>query len=332
MTKSVLIALTALVAFLVASLAGYKVIPFLHRLKFGQTIREEGPSWHQKKSGTPTMGGVLFIVAMLAACVAGIAVFDLGFDGDVLSANPASFSALAAGLLMALCCGGIGFLDDYIKVVKKRNLGLTAVQKLFLQFLVGAGYGLSLWLSGADLLYVPFFGWVEFGWWMVPFCVFVVAAMMNATNLTDGLDGLCASNALIASLFFLVVSAGYSGQSFCAAAFAGALAGFLVWNAPPARVFMGDTGSLFIGGVLTAMAFGIRQPFLLVPVCIVFILDMLSVMIQVTYFKLTHGKRLFKMSPVHHHFEMCGWSEQKIDTVFCAVTLLGCIAAWFMRV
>ena len=331
MVKSILLTVCALVSFLIAALAGYKVIPFLHKLKFGQTIREVGPTWHQKKQGTPTMGGILFIAATLAAAAALIAIYDLGFDGDAFSANPASRHALIAGALTALCCGGIGFLDDYIKVVKKRNLGLTVVQKLLLQFAVGGGYGLSLYLGGGSLLYVPFLGWTEFGWWIIPFCLFVVTAMINATNLTDGIDGLCAGIALPVLLLFIAVSVGYSGQTFVAAAFFGALLGFLVWNAPPARVFMGDTGSLFIGGMLTAVAFGIRQPFLLIPTCIVYILDMFSVVLQVGYFKLTHGKRLFKMSPVHHHFEMCGWKERTIDAVFVGTTMLGCVAAWFLR-
>ena len=178
---------------------------------------------------------------------------------------------------------------------------------------------------------VPFIGLVDFGIWFIPFAVFVVVAALNAVNLTDGIDGLCGSVSLIVCLFFLTVSGQYIGQGLTAAAVAGAIAGFLLWNLHPAKVFMGDTGSLFLGGALAALAFGINQPILLVPVGLVYIAETLSVMLQVTYFKLTHGKRLFKMSPLHHHFEMCGWSENKIVVVFSVVTLLGCgLAALLM--
>lgn len=184
-------------------------------------------------------------------------------------------------------------------------------------------------MAGGSRFYIPFFGLVDWGIWFVPFCMFVVVAMTNATNLTDGIDGLCGTVSFVATLFFLVLAGmlEYVGQGLLAAAFAGSLAGFLVWNLHPAKVFMGDTGSLFIGGLLCALAFGINQPFLLVPVGVVYIAENLSVLLQVGYFKLTHGKRLFKMAPLHHHFEMCGWSEAKIVTVFSLVTLLGCIGA-----
>ena len=212
-------------------------------------------------------------------------------------------------------------------MVKKRNLGLTSLQKLFAQLLVGAGYAVSVYMAGGTAVSVPFLGLVDFGIWFIPFAVFVIVGAMNAVNLTDGIDGLCGSVSLIACLFFLTVSGQYAGQGLTAAALAGAVAGFLLWNLHPAKVFMGDTGSLFLGGALAALAFGINQPFLLVPVGIVYIAETLSVMLQVTYFKLTHGKRLFKMSPLHHHFEMSGWSENKIVIVFSIVTLLGCGAA-----
>ena len=319
----------ALAGFLIAALLGKVLIPVLHRLKFGQTIREEGPAWHRAKQGTPTMGGMLFIIGSLAAALLAIIAGQFLLPVKVFSGTSLTLTKLFGGMLLALCCGAIGCVDDYIKVVKKRNLGLTASQKLFAQLLVAAGYAISLYMAGGSRFYIPFFGLVDWGIWFVPFCMFVVVAMTNATNLTDGIDGLCGTVSFVATLFFLVLAGmlEYVGQGLLAAAFAGSLAGFLVWNLHPAKVFMGDTGSLFIGGLLCALAFGINQPFLLVPVGVVYIAENLSVLLQVGYFKLTHGKRLFKMAPLHHHFEMCGWSEAKIVTVFSLVTLLGCIGA-----
>lgn len=235
---------------------------------------------------------------------------------------------LLAGMLMALCCGAIGFLDDYISVVKKRNMGLTDKQKLFLQLLIGTAYALWLYFNGGSVVAVPFIGQVDFGLWFIPFCIFIVAAATNSANLTDGVDGLCGSVSFVASLFFVVAAGllGFFEMGLTAAILAGALMGFLMWNLHPAKVFMGDTGSLFIGGMLCALAFGIGQPLLLIPVGIVYIVETLSVILQVTYFKLTHGKRLFKMSPLHHHFEMCGWSENRIVVTFSLVTLIGSAA------
>ena len=321
----------ALAGFLIAALLGKVLIPVLHRLKFGQTIREEGPAWHRAKQGTPTMGGMLFIIGSLAAALLAIIAGQFLLPVKVFSGTSLTLTKLFGGMLLALCCGAIGFVDDYIKVVKKRNLGLTASQKLFAQLLVAAGYAISLYMAGGSRFYIPFFGLVDWGIWFVPFCMFVVVAMTNATNLTDGIDGLCGTVSFVATLFFLVLAGmlEYVGQGLLAAAFAGSLAGFLVWNLHPAKVFMGDTGSLFIGGLLCALAFGINQPFLLVPVGVVYIAENLSVLLQVGYFKLTHGKRLFKMAPLHHHFEMCGWSEVKIVSVFSFITLmfvlLGCM-------
>ncbi len=332
-TTLILLTGTALVSFFLSALLGKILIPVLHRLKFGQTIRDDGPAWHKSKQGTPTMGGLIFMLASAAALVAAVLVSQFFLPIKLFSDSwsDAAKTKLVAGVLLALCSGGIGFLDDYIKVVKKRNLGLTSIQKLLAQLLVGAGYAVSVYMSGGTAVDVPFIGLVDFGIWFIPFAVFVVVAALNAVNLTDGIDGLCGSVSLIACLFFLTVSGQYIGQGLTAAAVAGAIAGFLLWNLHPAKVFMGDTGSLFLGGALAALAFGINQPILLVPVGLVYIAETLSVMLQVTYFKLTHGKRLFKMSPLHHHFEMCGWSENKIVVVFSVVTLLGCgLAALLM--
>ncbi len=329
---------TALFAFLVSSLLGKWLIPVLHKLKFGQTIRDIGPSWHKNKQGTPTMGGLLFILGMAAALLIAIPICQwglpmLGIDSVRALADDRSITRLLSGFLLMLGCGAVGFLDDYIKVVKKRNLGLTEKQKLFAQLLIALLYALSLYLAGDHVQQIPFVGQVDLGLWFLPLCMFIVVAATNAVNLTDGIDGLCGTVSFMATLPFLVLAGvgGAVGQGLTAAALAGALLGFLMWNLHPAKVFMGDTGSLFIGGALCAVAFGIGRPLLLVPAGIVYVLETLSVILQVSYFKLTHGKRLFKMSPIHHHFEMCGWKENTIVTVFSALTLVGCVAAMLLE-
>ncbi len=324
-TVAVTWVVTALVAFIVAERLGKVLIPVLHRLKFGQTIREEGPAWHKSKQGTPTMGGIVFIAAMLIVTVLAIAVSQFVLPVKVFTAlhDSGDVTKLFAGLLLALAFGAIGFLDDFIKVVRKRNLGLTSRQKMAAQLLASAAYAVTMYLAKETGMYVPFYGYWEAGIWFIPISMFIIVAMTNATNLTDGVDGLCASVSVVALLFLLVLCSGMSmGYGIMTSAMAGALAGFLVWNFHPARVFMGDTGSLFIGAVLCAIAFGLEHPLLLALLGLVYVAETLSVMLQVSYFKLTHGKRLFKMSPLHHHFEMCGWSENKIVAVFCLVTVL----------
>ena len=318
----------AVIGFLAAALAGKPVIERLRRLNCEQTIREDGPTWHNAKGKVPTMGGVLFIGGTVLALVLAI-VAALILKVPVFGTVSRTVSLLS-GAVLALLCGVIGFADDYIKVVKKRNLGLTARQKLILQLLSSGAYAVMMYLFVGSEVEVPFVGAVDFGLWYIPFCIFVVVAMSNATNLTDGVDGQCGPvSFVVTGLFLLLCSAGqFFGLSMLSAAFAGGLAGFLVWNLHPAKVFMGDTGSLFIGGMLCGLAFGIGQPFLLVPAGIIYIFENLSVILQVGYFRLTHGKRLFKMSPLHHHFEKCGWSETTIVTVFTAVTAVGCVGAW----
>ncbi len=327
MQNSVILVMAGLVSFAIAAGLGKVCIPWLHKLKFGQTILEDGPTWHQKKQGTPTMGGILFIASTVVAFFVALLAGKL-LRMDALFAIPYDVVRLFAGVVLAVGCGAIGFMDDYIKVVKKRNMGLTAAQKLLLQLLLSAAYAVTLYIYGGGRFNIPFIGAVNWGIWFIPFCVFVVVAMTNATNLTDGVDGLCGMTGFAAALAFLLLSAlaNLFGMCLLSVALAGGLAGFLVWNLHPARVFMGDTGSLFIGGALTALAFGIEQPFLLVPVGILYIAENMSVILQVGYFKLTHGKRLFKMSPLHHHFELCGWSENKIVTVFTLVTVAGSAA------
>ena len=275
---------TAIVAFFVAERLGKALIPVLHRLKFGQTIREEGPAWHKSKQGTPTMGGVIFIAAMLITTVVAMLLCQFAIPGAkiVVPAHTlGEVSRLFAGLLLAVGFGAIGFLDDFIKVVRKRNLGLISGQKMLAQLLVSGAYATTMVLTGATKIYVPFVGFWEAGFWFIPIAMFIIVAMTNATNLTDGVDGLCGTVSVVALLFLLALCTFATGYGIISAAMAGALAGFLVWNVHPAKVFMGDTGSLFIGGVLCAVAFGLEQPFLLVPLGIVYVAETLSVMLQV---------------------------------------------------
>ncbi|MBQ7547997.1 MAG: phospho-N-acetylmuramoyl-pentapeptide-transferase [Clostridia bacterium] len=322
--------LAAVLSFCVTAALGFVVIPWLHKLKFGQTILDIGPAWHKKKQGTPTMGGILFIAGTLAAFVV-VAVTDKLLGGDLLAAGSAMpleiRSKIIAGFLMALGFGVIGFADDYIKVVKKRNLGLTIVQKTVAQVLVMGAYLCSLYLSmnRHPYMFIPFVGNVEMGFFFWIFGACVIYAAINAVNFTDGVDGLCGSVTLTAAAAFLVIAAmrNLFGVSMAAAALAGGCAGFLVWNHNPAKVFMGDTGSMFLGGMVVALAYAVGCPLILLPVGLIYVIEGMSDVIQIGYFKLTHGKRIFKMAPIHHHFEMSGWSEKKIVAVFTAVNLIG---------
>ena len=318
------IIIACILSFAVSAITGKFLVPELRKLKAGQSIREDGPTWHAGKAGTPTMGGLMFILGIL------VSILVCGWKG--MMAGDLKHLYIFA---FALIFGVIGFLDDFEKVKHKQNLGLTVIQKFLLQLAAAVAFLCLMRFEGmlTPNLYVPFFNKSFVMSWPVymAFAAFVIVGTVNAVNITDGIDGLCGSVSLIACLFFLTVSGQYIGQGLMAAALAGAIAGFLLWNIHPAKVFMGDTGSLFLGGALAALAFGINQPFLLVPVGIVYIAETLSVILQVLYFKLTHGKRLFKMSPLHHHFEMSGWSENKIVVVFSAVTLAGCgVAALLM--
>lgn len=324
--------IAVVLSFLIASLMGRKLIPYLHKLKYGQTILEEGPKWHKKKQGTPTMGGIMFIVSTVLVTSVVLVVYrfksNTVFTTDSLNTMRVF---IPAGLFMAVFYGLIGFIDDYIKVIKKRNLGLTAKQKLGLQFSVALAYLATLTFCGYGTeTYVPFVGMVDLGFFYYIIAAVVIVGMVNAVNLTDGIDGLDGSITFFASLFFMII-AGYmslGGVAIEAAALAGGCLGFLVWNFYPAKVFMGDTGSLFLGGMVCALAFSLKMPILLIPMGIMYLIEMFSVMLQVTYFKLTHGKRLFKMSPIHHHFEMCGWSETKIVIVFSLITIIFGIIAF----
>lgn len=317
----------AVIAFLISAIIGKKLIPFLHKLKYGQTILEIGPSWHKNKQGIPTMGGIMFIVAFVVTSAIGVTLFYAvnGNGADAMEQVIKEKVHIFAGIIMALCYGVIGFIDDYIKVVKKRNLGLTAIQKLVLQFLVAAGYLAALAAFGyGSSTIIPFVGSIDLGFFYYIISAIVIVGVVNAVNLTDGIDGLDGSVTFFAALFFMLIASvmGSIGHTIECAALAGGCLGFLVWNFHPAKVFMGDTGSLFLGGIVCAIAFGLNMPILLLPMGIIYLCEMFSVMLQVTYFKLTHGKRLFKMSPIHHHFELCGWSELKIVAVFSGVTVV----------
>ena len=325
--------IVALIAFAVTALSGFIVIPYLRKLKFGQTILDIGPNWHKEKQGTPTMGGVMFIAGVLISIVFGFAyaaIFEKPFFFDCK--DKFRLTALIAGLALALCMGAIGFFDDYIKVVKKRNLGLTARQKTFMQLLVSALYLTVLAISGMKTTYIPFVGDVSitsgFGLVFWPIALMFIYGFTNAVNLTDGIDGLASSVTLVVSCGFMM-AAGFLNLAtinVLTAALAGALVGFICWNAHPAKVFMGDTGSMFLGGMVVAFSFGIGRPVLLLLAGIVFLIEALSDIIQVAYYKKTK-KRIFKMAPIHHHFEKCGWSEDKIVLVFSFVALIGSVLA-----
>lgn len=321
--------IAAVLGFLVTTLLGYPVIPWLKKLKFGQTILEEGPNWHKSKEGTPTMGGIMMMVGFALAIAVCFVIAALSPGSRLFSTGGVY---LFAGIGLALGMGFIGFLDDYIKVVKKRNLGLTAMQKTVMQMTVSAAYLVVLMLGGMTSTWIPFVGNVSIvdgvGLIAWPVMLFFVYGFVNAVNLTDGIDGLASSVTMLVCCFFMIISGimSLTGINMLAAAAAGACCGFLVWNLHPAKAFMGDTGSMFLGGTVVALAFGIGMPILLILAGVVYLAEALSVMLQVSYYKKTK-KRLFKMSPIHHHFEMCGWKEEKIVFVFCIVTAVGCALA-----
>lgn len=320
--------ITAVLAFGVTALLGFILIPALKRLHFGQTIREDGPTWHKKKQGTPTMGGLMFIGGILIAVIVGY-LFSYFSDIAVFSISDIK---LWAGLIMALAFGFMGFMDDYIKVVKKRNLGLTAKQKLIMQLLIAVAYLSCIYLAGdhSTTVPLPFIGQLDLGIFYYPIMVFIIVGAVNAVNLTDGVDGLAGSVTFVVAVFFIILCSilSMAEMSLLATALAAGCLGFLVWNFHPAKVFMGDTGSMFLGGMVVALAFGIGNPILLLFVGIIYFVEALSVILQVISYKTT-GKRIFKMSPIHHHFELCGWKETKIVFVFSLVTIVfGALAVW----
>ena len=318
-----------LLGFVISALLGKWLVPALRRMKAGQSIKEDGPTWHMSKQGTPTMGGLMFIAA--------VTVVVLVFNGPAILAGDLTSVFV---LLLALIFGLIGFLDDYAKIKKKENTGLSASQKFLLQLAAAILFIVLLRRVGvlSPNLYVPFFG-VE---WRLPWVVYMIFAALvitgtvNAVNITDGVDGLAGTVTLPVSAFFAAAFAygaiqwqrpGSAAMSVFAAALFGGIVGFLVYNFYPAKVFMGDTGSLFLGGAVCGMAFALDL--LLIPVGIVYIIETMSDIIQVVYFKATHGKRIFRMAPLHHHLEMGGWSEKKVVYVFTGISLVFCILAYF---
>ncbi len=311
-------------SFLITVITGVALVPALRRMKAGQTIRSDGPTWHLSKQGTPTMGGLMFIAGITAMCILG------GID-DIAEGDWRHIIILVFSLLFGL----IGFLDDYEKVKKKQNLGLTAPQKLILQIAAAVVLVLLLRLEGhlSSNLYVPFFDvTVHLPYPVyVALAVFIIVGSVNAVNITDGVDGLCTGVTLPVAACYTAIAAvwGYASVGLFGAALTGGLAAFLIFNFHPAHVFMGDTGSLFLGGAVCATAFALDMPLILIPLGLIYIVETLSDIIQVLYFKLTHGKRVFKMAPIHHHLEMSGWGERRIFTVFTAVSTAMAVLTFF---
>ena len=328
MTLKLMLAL--LMAFITAVVVGKFYIPWLRKMKAGQEIRQDGPTWHMSKTGTPTMGGVMFIIACVFVCL------TVGFD----SMRQGDYTHIFV-LLFAMVFGAIGFLDDWEKLRKKQNLGLSAKAKFLLQLLAALAFVLLLRKLGyiSTHLYIPFWNtevYIPEALYFI-LAAFIIVGTVNAVNITDGIDGLASGTSLPVCLFFVAVTflwgEKYLALGIFASALLGGLLGFLVYNFNPAKVFMGDTGSLFLGGAIAALAFSYDMPLILIPLGIVYIIETLSDIIQVTYFKLTHGKRVFKMAPFHHHLEMGGWTgkkwkEKEIFALFTTVSLVFAIISF----
>ncbi|MBQ2716570.1 MAG: phospho-N-acetylmuramoyl-pentapeptide-transferase [Clostridia bacterium] len=304
-----------------------KLIPVLKSRKIGQKIYDIGPRWHKGKEGTPIMGGLGFIIATLIgiAAISGVYLY-LGRANELLG--------VWLTLALALLNGLIGFFDDYTKLIKKQNQGFLAWQKLVLQLLVAAAY---LWAMSAcgfidTALEIPYFDIeLELGIFYYFFAILFIAGMVNSVNLTDGIDGLCSSVSAVVGAFFAVVAFVMLRPELAIfpATVIGGTVGFLMYNFYPAKIFMGDTGSLYLGGAVVGMAFLIEEPLIIMIAGIIYLIEVASVILQVGYFKITHGKRIFKMAPIHHHFEKCGWSEVKIVGVFTLITAIACALAYF---
>ena len=313
--------LAIIIAFAVSAILCPVVIPFLHKLKFGQQVREDGPQAHLKKQGTPTMGGLVFLTAVV--------ITSLLYIRDYPRIIPVLFMTVGFGI--------IGFLDDYIKIVMKRSEGLNPVQKLIGQFVITGIFVYYLVCSGevGTSMLVPFTGGFEHGIYLnlgilfIPFVFFVVLGTDNGVNFTDGLDVLCTSVTILVATFLTIISIGEnSGISPITGAVVGSLLGFLLFNVYPAKVFMGDTGSLALGGFVASSAFMMQMPLFIPIIGLIYLVEVLSVIMQVSYFKATHGKRIFRMAPIHHHFELGGWSETRVVAVFSIVTALLCLVAY----
>ncbi|MDR0821791.1 MAG: phospho-N-acetylmuramoyl-pentapeptide-transferase [Oscillospiraceae bacterium] len=325
-------------AFIVAAVLGLWLVPFLRRMKFGQTILDIGPAWHKSKGGTPVMGGLMFIAGTLLAFTAGLVYL---WNAELISFDAAgtqAFTAALSGFVMAVCMGFIGFSDDYIKIKKRRNEGLSVKQKLILQVLVVAAYFTVRYMSGntSTAIDFPFIGTLELSFFYYIISGLVILYLVNAVNLTDGVDGLCGSVSVVYTAAFAVIAftLRFYELSLLSVCVGGAVVGFLVWNLHPAKIFMGDTGSLFLGGIVCALGFGCGTEVLMILAAAVYIWEALTVVIQVVYFKLTHGKRLFKMTPIHHSFEKSGWKESGIVMLFSFLSLVAggvAVAINFLR-
>ena len=309
--------LAVIIAFVISAILCPIVIPFLHKLKFGQQVRDDGPQAHLKKQGTPTMGGLVILSSII--------ITSLLYLKDYPKIIPVLF--VTAGF------GVIGFLGDYIKIVMKRSEGLNPGQKLAGQIIITGIFAYYIITSdeiGTQML-IPFTGQylVMPVWLFVPALFFIVLGTDNGVNFTDGLDGLCTSVTILVATFFTIVAIGEnSGISPITGAVVGSLLGFLLFNVYPARVFMGDTGALALGGFVASSAFMMQMPLFIAVVGLIYLVEVLSVIIQVTYFKKTGGKRIFKMAPIHHHFELCGWSETRVVAVFSIITAILCLVAY----
>lgn len=309
--------LAVIIAFIISAILCPVVIPFLHKLKFGQQVRDDGPQAHLKKQGTPTMGGLVILSSII--------ITSLLYLKDYPRIIPVLF--VTAGF------GVIGFLDDYIKIVMKRSEGLNPGQKMAGQIIITGIFAYYIITSdeiGTSML-IPFTGkYLEMPLWLfVPALFFIVLGTDNGVNFTDGLDGLCTSVTILVATFFTIVAIGEdSGISPITGAVVGSLLGFLLFNVYPARVFMGDTGSLALGGFVASSAFMMQMPLFIAVVGLIYLVEVLSVIIQVTYFKKTRGKRIFRMAPIHHHFELCGWSETRVVAVFSIITAILCLVAY----
>lgn len=321
-----------LLAFAVAALGGKILIPWLHQLKFGQPIKVEfGPKWHANKQGTPTMGGILFIIGSIIATACGYAMYRFwnATDATAIAGDREALRVLSC-IVFCLLFGIIGFIDDFAKVAKKQNEGLKPMQKIVLQVVaavlwLGAMYWLGDHSTMIDLGFVRF----DIKWFYYPLMVLVILYLTNAVNLTDGVDGLCGTVTLVAMLIFTLICSKMQMHTYTlfTMALAGGCLGFLVWNLHPAKCFMGDTGSMYLGAAVAAIGLATHQHLAMILVTLVYILEALSVMIQVTYFKYTkkkygEGRRVFKMTPIHHHFEMSGFSEYKIVLTFSVFGLI----------
>ena len=310
------VVIPVLISFVISVILGPIIIPFLRKLKMGQTERVEGVQSHLKKAGTPTMGGIIFLIATV--------VTSLFYVKDYPKVIPVLFLTLGFGI--------IGFLDDYLKVVLRRSDGLLPWQKFSLQVVVTAVFTYYL-VNYTDVnlsMRIPFWTdhYLNIGWLAIPVLFFAVIGTVNGVNFTDGLDGLASNVTLIVAVFFTVVSIGTkSGLEPITCAVVGGLMGFLLFNVYPAKVFMGDTGSLALGGFVAGAAYMMQMPLFILLVGLIYLVEVLSVIIQVTYFKKTHGKRIFKMAPIHHHFELCGWSETRVVAVFSIITAVMCLIA-----